>query len=74
MGRESSKLKTRAFAAGLVLAAALVACRLPPPATTPAVGAAAPDFQLPASDGSTFRLGEHLGDGPVILVFYRGHW
>lgn len=59
---------------GLALAAGLAACRLPPPAVTPAVGGLAPDFTLPASDGLRFHLGEELGDGPMVLVFYRGHW
>lgn len=34
----------------------------------------APDFSLPASDGSTWRLAEALARGPVLLIFYRGDW
>lgn len=33
------------------------------------VGAAAPAFTLPASDGGRWSL-----HGPAVLVFYRGHW
>ena len=38
------------------------------------VGAAAPDFTLPAADGREVRLGDLLGRGPVVLAFYRGGW
>ena len=32
------------------------------------------DFELPDVRGGTFRLGEALKRGPVLLVFYRGGW
>lgn len=35
------------------------------------VGDAAPDFELPGSDGKTFRLSEHRGRN-VVLAFYPG--
>jgi thioredoxin-dependent peroxiredoxin len=35
----------------------------------PIVGKKAPDFELPAADGSTFRLSDHKGT-PVVLYFY----
>jgi len=35
------------------------------------VGDAAPDFELPGSDGKTFRLSEHRGKN-VVLAFYPG--
>jgi thioredoxin-dependent peroxiredoxin len=35
------------------------------------VGDAAPDFELPGSDGKTFRLAEHRGRN-VVLAFYPG--
>lgn len=35
------------------------------------VGDAAPDFELPGSDGKTFKLSEHRG-GNVVLAFYPG--
>jgi peroxiredoxin len=34
----------------------------------------ASDFELPDQDGNPWRLDEHLGHGPLILVFYRGDW
>lgn len=35
------------------------------------VGQSAPDFTLPALDGTTIRLGDLLKAGPVILVFWK---
>jgi peroxiredoxin Q/BCP len=35
------------------------------------VGDAAPDFQLPGTEGQTFRLSEHRGKN-VVLAFYPG--
>ena len=54
----------------------------PPPAASPeaaaggalAVGARAPDFELPDIDGGTVRLSDLLTSGPVVLTFYRGAW
>lgn len=43
-------------------------------ANTPDTGQVAPDFELMDSDGVTRRLGELVGDGQLVLVFYRGHW
>ena len=37
--------------------------------TTLTVGKKAPDFELPAADGSVFRLSDHKGK-PVVLYFY----
>ena len=37
-------------------------------------GATAPDFALPAIDGTIVRLTERLARGPVIVTFYRGGW
>jgi peroxiredoxin Q/BCP len=34
------------------------------------VGDLAPDFQLPADDGSTIRLSDELAKGRVVLFFY----
>jgi peroxiredoxin Q/BCP len=39
-------------------------------AKTPQVGEAAPDFELPGTDG-TFKLSEHRGER-VVLLFYPG--
>ena len=33
-----------------------------------------PDFELPDHKGNSWRLAEHLSQGPVLLVFYRGDW
>ena len=38
------------------------------------VGVKAPDFQAIDADSVTFRLAEALNTGPVVLIFYRGHW
>jgi peroxiredoxin len=40
----------------------------------PAVGATAPDFELPDATGRGTRLTTVLGHGAVVLVFYRGAW
>ncbi|MEM6996628.1 MAG: hypothetical protein AAF721_39355 [Myxococcota bacterium] len=39
-----------------------------------AAGQPAPMFTLPAADGSTVALKDQLANGPVVAVFYRGHW
>lgn len=38
------------------------------------VGDLAPDFELPAVDGTRVRLAESLRNGPILLGFFRGHW
>lgn len=38
-----------------------------------AVGDAAPDFTLPASDGVTYTLSEVLRGGHALLIFYPGN-
>jgi cytochrome oxidase Cu insertion factor (SCO1/SenC/PrrC family) len=38
-----------------------------------AVGAKAPDFELPTAEGQTVRLSSLQGKN-IILVFYRGYW
>ena len=38
------------------------------------VGDRAPDFTLPAVDGTDVQLSELLARGPVVLTFYRGAW
>ncbi|MBW3113012.1 AhpC/TSA family protein [Bacillus sp. MCCB 382] len=38
------------------------------------VGDKAPDFTLPDASGKEVKLSEILGQGPVILTFYRGGW
>lgn len=44
-----------------------------PAAAGPALGTPAPDFALAAPDGRIVRLADFRG-GPLLLVFYRGHW
>ena len=34
------------------------------------VGEKAPDFSLPASDGSTYSLSQFLGEKPVVIAFF----
>lgn len=34
----------------------------------------APDFTLPDQDGRPVTLSAELRAGPVLLVFFRGHW
>ncbi|MCC7106137.1 MAG: redoxin domain-containing protein [Chloroflexi bacterium] len=34
------------------------------------VGDRAPDFTLPASDGRTIHLADHLGRRPIVLAWY----
>lgn len=38
------------------------------------VGTAAPDFRISDQDERPFALKDALKDGPVVLIFYRGHW
>ncbi len=42
--------------------------------TTPASLAVAPDFSLPDEQGRPVHLRDLLGQGPVLLLFYRGDW
>jgi peroxiredoxin len=42
--------------------------------TTPTIGQVAPDFTLADSSGGTRRLSELVAAGPLVLIFYRGHW
>jgi len=43
-------------------------------AAAPQVGDMFPDFSLPTLHGGYRRLGELLGEGPVIINFSRGRW
>ncbi|KJD44619.1 peroxiredoxin-like family protein [Paenibacillus terrae] len=38
------------------------------------IGTRAPDFSLPDYTGRTITLSEETAKGPVVLIFYRGHW
>ncbi len=39
-----------------------------------ALGAAAPNFTLLDQDGVSTALHDLAAKGPLVLVFYRGHW
>ncbi|MDP9380068.1 MAG: redoxin domain-containing protein [Chloroflexota bacterium] len=38
------------------------------------VGQEVQAFELPDEQGSPWVLDQHLAEGPVVLVFYRGDW
>jgi len=40
----------------------------------PNTGEIAPEFELPDSTGTLRRLSQLVLQGPVVLVFFRGHW
>lgn len=40
----------------------------------PEAGGVAPEFELPDSTGTLRRLSGLLEPGPLVLLFYRGHW
>ncbi len=42
--------------------------------SVPVVMERAIDFELPDHEGKAWRLTDHLAQGPVLLVFYRGDW
>jgi peroxiredoxin len=44
------------------------------PVDPPALGAVAPDFGALDTDGKPRQLAALCVDGPLVLVFYRGHW
>lgn len=45
--------------------------RLPVPGAAPE---RAPEFTLPDAQGTPHALTDALARGPVLLVFFRGHW
>lgn len=57
------RLSTALAAASTWVAGGAVAADL-------AVGAAAPGFSLPGSDGSTYRLEQYLGKKAVVLAWF----
>jgi peroxiredoxin len=40
----------------------------------PDVGQRVPDFKLPDLDRCARSLGSLLAAGPLVLLFFRGHW
>jgi cytochrome oxidase Cu insertion factor (SCO1/SenC/PrrC family) len=63
----------RALLAVLALAC-VPACRLQTQAPPKAVSQSAPTFTLPDHNGQPVELAKLRERGPVVLVFYRGHW
>ena len=70
----------RALALGLVGLLALVGYgawswwTLEPRGTPIQVARQAPDFALPDHRGTEVTLRSLLAKGPVVVIFYRGHW
>ncbi len=59
---------------GGFLASVFFLMDLPAPAQTWAAGRPVPDFALLNQHGELVSLSSFVGKGPVLLVFYRGHW
>jgi hypothetical protein len=57
----------------LLFALAAPACRLTPAATPLSLRTVAPPFSLPSTAG-VLDSRAALAQGPLVLVFYRGHW
>ncbi len=38
------------------------------------IGDTAPDFELPRAGGGQVSMVQRRANGPVAIVFYRGHW
>lgn len=38
------------------------------------IGEIAPDFTVATVSGMAISLSDFVVDGPVVIVFYRGHW
>jgi cytochrome oxidase Cu insertion factor (SCO1/SenC/PrrC family) len=64
-------VSTSGLAAALTLGSG---CRLRSRGTPAAQAAIAPDFALPDENGKSHALADLRAKGPVVLVFYRGHW
>jgi len=45
-----------------------------PVGDTLVAGAVAPDFELPDETGAPQRLSALASRGPLVILFYRGHW
>jgi cytochrome oxidase Cu insertion factor (SCO1/SenC/PrrC family) len=58
---------------GLILSL-FVLLKLPPAGAVAATADTLPDFTLPNQDGRAVTLSSYRGKGPVLVVFYRGHW
>jgi hypothetical protein len=68
-------LDRRSFTrAALAVLATGGGCLLRSRGTPAAHDAIAPEFSLPDQDGHTVALADLRAHGPVVVVFYRGHW
>lgn len=38
------------------------------------IGDRVPDFVVPRAGGGSVSLGQARANGPVVIIFYRGHW
>jgi hypothetical protein len=77
--RRTRRLRDKFLLGGTVAIAAMFFTgffyfyRLPPPAAAISQGDA-PDFTLDDQTGQAVTLSTEYARGPVLLVFYRGHW
>jgi len=46
----------------------------PNPGSLPQIRQLAADFELPDSEGANRRLSDLASRGPLVVLFYRGHW
>jgi len=79
-GRKIVALIVAAFGVALAVLFTVgltIGTRVPTGANIPAVGAQAPNFTLPDSNGKPVALAQLLGapdSKGVLLIFYRGYW
>ena len=79
-GRKIAALIVAAFGVALAVLFTVgltIGTRVPTGANIPAVGAQAPNFTLPDSNGKPVALAQLLGapdSKGVLLIFYRGYW
>lgn len=59
---------------GGLMAALFVLMRLPAPEQVATTIETIPDFTMPNQEGRGVGSADFRGRGPLLLVFYRGHW
>lgn len=72
LGKQISTVATPDDVEAMQEEAAALAKSLPNPGLK--IGEQAPHFTLPNAFGDAVSLYDLLASGPVVLVFYRGHW